>query len=106
MTTKVFDKKDWVDALKDMRNSYKIFVPVHEGDYFNFRILEEKTIPNFSFQNSRLSPKSTVYPQSERMFECLTVGEESKAGILEETPKDYSPQAVVGIRPCDAMLSE
>lgn len=101
MITKVFNKKDWVKSLKTMRDSYKIFVPVKEGDFHNFRLCEEETIPNFDFQNSRLSPKSIVYPQSERMFECLT-GEDPESGILEETSKDYSQQVIVGIRPCDA----
>ncbi|MGD2125010.1 MAG: 4Fe-4S dicluster domain-containing protein, partial [Desulfobacteraceae bacterium] len=51
---------------------------------------------------SRLSPKSIIYPQSERMFECtLNEGGEA-AHIYEESPKDYVPQAVVGVRPCDA----
>ncbi|MDB9823077.1 4Fe-4S dicluster domain-containing protein, partial [Deltaproteobacteria bacterium] len=102
MTTKIFDKKDWVDALKGMRDSYKIIVPVKEGDFHTFRLFEETTISNFNFQNSRLSPKAILYPQSERMFECLTEGEDPESGIMKETSKDYSTQAIVGIRPCDA----
>ena len=37
------------------------------------------------------------------MFECLNDGDkESESCILQESPKDYSPQAIIGIRPCDA----
>jgi len=102
MTDKVFLKKDWVDTLKAARESFRIFVPVREGDFHNFRPLEEGTIPNFNFFNTRLSPKHIIYPQSERMFECVNGPEDPEKGVLKETPKDYSPQAIVGIRPCDA----
>jgi ferredoxin len=36
------------------------------------------------------------------MFECATDPEDTEANILKEAPKEYPPQAVVGIRPCDA----
>jgi sulfhydrogenase subunit beta (sulfur reductase) len=102
MTEKVFSKKDWVEILKGIRDFYRVFVPVREGDFHNFRPLEEDTIPNFDFYNTRLSPKSIIYPQSERMFECLNDSENSEMGVLKESAKDYSPMAIVGIRPCDA----
>jgi sulfhydrogenase subunit beta (sulfur reductase) len=102
MTDKVFSKKDWVDTLKATRASCGIFVPVREGDFHNFRPLEDETIPNFDFFNTRLSPKSIVYPQSERMFECLNDPENPERGVLKEASKDYTKQAIVGIRPCDA----
>ncbi|MFC1867657.1 4Fe-4S dicluster domain-containing protein [Thermodesulfobacteriota bacterium] len=102
MSEKMFTKEDWIKALKGLIDSYRIFVPVREGDFHNFRPLKDKTIPNFDFQNSRLSPKSIVYPQSERMFECSTDTEDPESGILREAPKDYAPQAIVCLRPCDA----
>jgi sulfhydrogenase subunit beta (sulfur reductase) len=102
MTEKVFNKEDWIRALRDVTDSYRVFVPVKKGDLHDFALLEEGTRPNFDFQNSRLSPKAIVYPQSERMFECKTGPEDPEANILSEAPKDYAPQAVVGIRPCDA----
>jgi len=36
------------------------------------------------------------------MFEYSLEENEKEAHILKEAPKDFSPQAVVGIRPCDA----
>ena len=69
MTTKIFTKEEWLEALKSLRDSYKIFVPVKEGDFHNFRALNEDSRANFDFQNTRLSPKSLIQPQSERMFE-------------------------------------
>lgn len=102
MTDKVFTKEDWVQALRDMTDSCRIFVPVKKGDFHQFAPLEEGTRPNFDFQNTRLSPKSIVYPQSERMLECSMDPEDPEAHVLKEPPKDYPPQAVVGLRPCDA----
>ena len=102
MITKVFSKQDWVKALEGLREDFKVFVPVNEGDLHNFRLLENDREPNFDFQNTRLSPKSVIFPQSERMFEySLDEGEED-AHILKEAPKDFSPQIIAGIRPCDA----
>jgi sulfhydrogenase subunit beta (sulfur reductase) len=99
---KIFNKNGWIDTLKAMRTSHRVFVPVREGDFHTFRVLTGDTKPNFDFYNTRLSPKAIVYPQSERMFECRIDREAGDSGILKEAPKDYSPRAVVGVRPCDA----
>jgi len=59
-------------------------------------------VPDFGYQNTRLSPKSLVYPQSERMFQYTLDKDDPDANTLKEAKKDFSPQAIVGIRPCDA----
>jgi ferredoxin len=102
MTEKMFTKEAWIEGLRDLGKAYRVYVPVKEGDFHNFRVLEEGVEPDFQFQNTRLSPKDIVYPQSERMFEYTLDAQDPEANILREAPKDYSPQAVVGIRPCDA----
>lgn len=102
MTNKIFTKEAWSAALRDVRNDYQVFVPVKDGDFHVFLPLEDGTEPDFAYQNTRLSPKSLVYPQSERMFEYTLDENDPDAGILREAPKDYRAQAVVGIRPCDA----
>ncbi|MFC1534693.1 4Fe-4S dicluster domain-containing protein [Thermodesulfobacteriota bacterium] len=102
MSNTIFPKGDLVETLKAMTASYKIFVPVKQGDFHNFSPLKDDTIPNFDLRNSRLSPKSIVYPQSERIFECSSDPEDPEASILNESQKKYGPQAIVGIKPCDA----
>jgi len=52
--------------------------------------------------NTRLSPKSIVYPQSEIMFKYTLDENQKDHNILKEIDKDYSPRGVIGIRPCDA----
>ena len=102
MTDKIFAKEEWMEALNGLKDDYAIFVPVKDGDFHTFMPLTDGKAPDFDFQNSRLSPKSVVYPQSERIFEYTLDTADSEANIIKESPKDFSPQAVVGIRPCDA----
>lgn len=106
MGNKLFSKEDFNTALQGLRSSYKVYVPVKDGDYHNFKVLEDKVKPNFKFQNTKLSGKFLSQPQAERMFEYSLDDNEEGAHILKESEKDYSPQAVVGIRPCDAYAYE
>ena len=102
MGSKTYKKEEWLKALDGLKESYKIFVPVKDGDFHTFKPLNEEEKPDFDYGNSRMSPKSLVYPQSERMFEYTLDENDPDAHIIKESEKDYSPHAVVGIRPCDA----
>mgnify|MGYP000849594175 CR=1 FL=1 len=102
MTDKIFTKDEWLERLGGVKGDYKVFVPVKDGDFHMFAPIDSGKKPDFSYQNTRLSPKALVYPQSERMFEYSLDKQGEDAFIVKETPKDYAPQAVVGIRPCDA----
>lgn len=95
-------KKKFADFLNRLKHSYRLFGPVRQADRVDFVQIHDAAQIQFTFQNSLLSPKFLFLPQSERMFEYSldTAGED--ANILKEVPKDYSPRAVVGIRPCDA----
>jgi sulfhydrogenase subunit beta (sulfur reductase) len=102
MISKVFGKENWIAVLEGLKEDFKVFIPVKEGDFHNFRLLENDRKPSFDFQNTRLSPKSIIFPQSERMFEYSLDSSQENAHILKEAPKDFSPQLIAGIRPCDA----
>ncbi|MFC1823453.1 4Fe-4S dicluster domain-containing protein [Thermodesulfobacteriota bacterium] len=102
MTKKIFTKEKWMETLKGLKENYKLLVPFKDGDFHNFKSLDEVVKADFDYENTRLSPKGLIYPQSERMFECSIDSDAVDAHIYEESPKDYSPQAIVGIRPCDA----
>ena len=101
MTEMIFVKEEWIKVLEGLKETYRVFVPVKDGDFHNFMRFDKGKLPDFDYQNTRLSPKAVVYPQSERMFEYTLDRADSEANILKEFPKDYSPKAVVGIRPCD-----
>ncbi|HDM08922.1 MAG: 4Fe-4S dicluster domain-containing protein [Deltaproteobacteria bacterium] len=102
MENKVFSKDEWLEGIKALQSEYKVFVPVKAGDFHKFVRLEEQTIPDLDYQNTRLSPKSLVYPESERMFEFSTDENDPDYNILKEAQKDFGPQAIIGLRPCDA----
>ena len=85
MTDKVFTKEQWLTALEGLKASYKIFVPVKDGDFHSFKRLDEGNEPDFDYENTRMSPKSLVYPQSERMFEYSLDETEPDAHIMTES---------------------
>ena len=101
MTEKIYTKEEWMGALEGLKEFYGIFGPVKDGDFHTFMRLNGDKRPDFDYENSRLSPKTIVYPESERMFEYSLDETEDDAHIVKESPKDYSPCAIVGIRPCD-----
>lgn len=102
MSSKIIAKNEWLGALQGLQNSYRVFVPVKEGDFHIFKSLDEARTFDFQYENTRLSPKALVYPQSERILECNLDDKEADAHLFRESDKEYTPQAVVGLRPCDA----
>ncbi|MGD1987588.1 MAG: 4Fe-4S dicluster domain-containing protein [Desulfobacterales bacterium] len=100
------NKDSWADGLKQLSESYRLFGPLKEADFHNFKQLETGQVPDLSCLNTRLSPKSIIYPQSEVMFKYTLDENEKDHHILKEVDKDYSPQAIIGIRPCDAKAFE
>lgn len=96
------DKAEWTQAVEALRESFRLFGPVRQRDYANFKELATGETPELEIQNTRLSPKSLVFPQSETMMDYSLDKEDEEQGICKEAPKDYSPRAVLGMRPCDA----
>ncbi|MCP4746552.1 MAG: 4Fe-4S ferredoxin [Desulfobacteraceae bacterium] len=96
------DKAQFADGYKALQKVYKLFGPVKEKAFYNFKELVDGRQADLSFQNTRLSPKSIVFPQSEDMF-TYTLDEASKdANQLKPVPEKNESRAVIGIRPCDA----
>ena len=97
------DKNGWAEGVAKLHESYALFGPVKERGYHNMKRLESGALPDLSFTNTRLSPKAVVYPQSEKMFEYTIDESKPDHHVNHEAPKDYSPRAILGIRPCDTM---
>jgi sulfhydrogenase subunit beta (sulfur reductase) len=95
-------KKNWADGLKKLSETYRLFGPVEEKGFHNFKELIEGQLPDLSCSNTRLSPKSIIYPQSQVMFEYGLDETREDHHILREVETNDSPRAVIGIRPCDA----
>ena len=96
------DKQGWSQGIENLFDSYRIFGPAKDKDVHDFKCLVKGERPDFEFQNTRLSPKSIIYPQSEVMLEYSLDENVADHHIMKETAKNYSPRVVVGIRPCDA----
>ena len=69
MTLVRIDKKKWAEGLKAAADAYRLFGPVKEKDYHQFKALEKGEMPAFDMVNTRLSPKALLFPQSEAMLE-------------------------------------
>jgi ferredoxin len=101
MIEKLLSKDELSSWLKDLGKSFEVYGPVAQGDQYLFAPLSEYD-PDFSFQNTRLSPKGLVQPASERMFNFTVDPENPEAHILKEEPPNPQPRLLAGIRPCDA----
>lgn len=96
------DKSQWASGLNQAAAAYRLFGPVKEKEFHSFKPLTNGAQPDLSCLNTRLSPKALVYPQSEVMFDYSLDESREDHHQLREAAKDYSPRAVIGIRPCDA----
>lgn len=96
------DKEEWAGGLERLDESFRLFGPVKQDKFHNFKKLDKGEPPDLNLSNTRLSPKSLIYPQSETMFEYTLDENQDDHHILKEIDKDYSPRAIIGIRPCDA----
>jgi sulfhydrogenase subunit beta (sulfur reductase) len=96
------DKNQWTAGLAKLAGHYRLYGPVRQEERLEFKRLAEGELPELSAANTHLSPKAVIYPQSELMFSYSL--DETKEGHhqMQEVEKDYSPRAIIGIRPCDA----
>ena len=95
-------KEDWTSGIDALRQSYRLFGPVKDGEFHRFMELDDGEQADLEYRNTRLSAKSVVYPQSQVMFEYSLDEKETDHHILKPAAYDEAPKAVIGIRPCDA----
>ena len=76
------DKENWAAGLAKLSETYRLFGPVKEDEFHNFKQLDQGQLPDLSCLNTRLSPKSIIYPQTEVMFEYS----------LDENQEDHQSQ--------------
>ncbi len=96
------EKEGWIQGLGKLRNDYRLFGPVAIKDAFEFKELESDQSPVLDLKNTRLSAKSTVYPQNQVMFNYTLDESKEDHHIMKQIEPDETPRAVFGIRPCDA----
>jgi len=103
MRTRYYERDAFPPAVAELRRAYRVFVPVRRGDFHAFAEWDDSVRPDFDYRKTRVPPKGLVFPQSERLLVFSTDERDPEHDILREAPKDFPPQAVVGIRPYDAM---
>jgi len=59
------DKKEWAGGLERLYDSFRLFGPVKQDEFHIFKELSKGELPDMILLNTRLSPKSIVYPQSD-----------------------------------------
>ncbi len=97
------DKQSWASGIEKLKDAYRVYGPVRKKDDFEYDVLDKGVLPQFDqYQNTRLSPKSIIYPQSQKMFSYSLDENSPDNRILKEIKEDETPRAVIGIRPCDA----
>lgn len=96
------DKNEWASGLEKLRSAYELIGPVKEKFYHAFQPLESGRQPDMDYINTRVSPKYVIYPQSELILECSLNENDEDYKIYKEPEKEYTPKAILGIRPCDA----
>ena len=96
------DEQKWTEGIEALKQTYRLYGPVKEDRFHNFNVLEKGILPDFNFQNTRLSPKAIIYPQTEVMFHFTLDESKEDHHIMQEVAADAAPRAIVGIRPCDA----
>ena len=96
------DKKKWAEGLDSLAESYNVSGPVKGKGCHNFKTLDKGELPDLDFTNTKLSAKSSVFPQSEVMLVYTTDETKEDHHRMKEAAKDYSKRAVIGMRPCDA----
>jgi len=100
------EKEKWEEGLGGLSSAYRLFGPVKDAEFHNFTELAQGQAPDFSCLNTRLSPKSIIYPQSETLLEYSLDETRDDHHVMREAAADYSPRAILGIRPCDAKAFE
>lgn len=101
------DKKDWAKGIEKSRETYRLFGPVKDKkNGFLIKSLENDILPDMEYQNSVMSAKSVIFPQTEKIL--VTSLDESKEDhhIMKKVETKSLPRAVLGIRPYDAKAFE
>lgn len=96
------DKKDWNNGIDKSREKYLLLSPVKDKENYVFGRLPNDQFPDMACMDTVLSPKSILFPQTEKMLQTSLDPSVDDHHIMKRVETDYSPRAVIGIRPYDA----
>ncbi len=100
------DKNGFKQGIDRARKEYRLFGPAKGKEGHTIRHLDTDEYPDMTYNDSVLSAKSVLFPQTEKMLYTTFDESEPDHHIMKRAQADYSPQAVVGIKPFDAKALE
>ncbi len=97
---KKVNKKDTGKLLEQWAKEYSVYVPTAEKDSTEMKKWDGKDTSFLDwYRNTRIPPKSVLFPIIEEMFHYA----KDKEGYHIETPASVTEKKLIfGIRPCDA----
>ncbi len=100
------DKKEWEQGIDKARSKYQLFGHKEDQGAYHMRNLEKDELPDMDCLDTILSPKSILFPQTEKMMSATLDESQDDHHILKEIKADKAPRAVLGIKPYDAKAIE
>jgi sulfhydrogenase subunit beta (sulfur reductase) len=100
------DKKEWEQGIDKARDKYHLFGPQTDQGAYHIKSLEKNQLPDMDYLDTILSPKSILFPQTEKMMSVNLDESNDDHHILKEIKVDKTPRAVLGIKPYDAKAIE
>lgn len=97
MDDKLISKDALVELLDDLLERYTVFAPTMRDAGVDVDRIRASSEALLDVPNSKRTPKSVFFPQSEVMF-TYDLGQDEDV----EVPDEPGPAVLFGIRPCDA----
>ena len=96
------DKKDWTKGIDKSRKTYQLFGPVKDENGCKIKELDKDLAPEMDYHESVMSAKSVLFPQTETLLTANLDESVEDHHIMKRAENEYTPRAVLGIRPYDA----
>lgn len=100
---KIINKSSLQALLDKLAQQTEVYVPMGRGNtsgFYSWKSYDEKSDQlMLDSLNVYISPKSLVFPQTEKMYSLKQAGQDVS---IDETYEDHSAAIIFGVRACDA----
>jgi ferredoxin len=96
------DKKNWTQGIDQSRKTYQVFGPVRDENGCQIKPLALDTYPEMDVAVTVMSPKSVLFPQTEKILTATLDESKEDHHIMKPVENNDMPRVVLGIRPYDA----
>ncbi|MEW5803179.1 MAG: 4Fe-4S dicluster domain-containing protein [bacterium] len=98
MDTGIIKKTNVKAVIEGLMQMGEVIAPIRKEDYYAFSPLSSAGAACLDYTNSKLSPKSCFFPQTEVLFYYEKNGHQT----FDQPDEESRPGYLLGIRPCDA----